>query len=44
MVGKLVGDGFQMPGVFLLRNGRIEKAFRHQTAADRPDYCELASA
>jgi peroxiredoxin len=44
MVGKLVGDGFQMPGVFLLRTGRIERAFRHQTAADRPDYCELASA
>ena len=44
MVGKLVGDGFQMPGVFLLRNGRIERAFRHKTAADRPDYCELASA
>ncbi|MCR9218541.1 MAG: SelL-related redox protein [Phycisphaerales bacterium] len=44
MVGKLVGDGFQMPGVFLLKNGRIERAFRHKTAADRPDYCELASA
>ena len=44
MVGKLVGDGFQMPGVFLLKDGRIELAFRHKTAADRPDYCELASA
>jgi len=44
MVGKLVGDGFQMPGVFLLKNGTIQRAFRHKTAADRPDYCELASA
>lgn len=44
MVGKLVGDGFQMPGVFLLRDGTIQRAFRHKTAADRPDYCELASA
>lgn len=42
-VGKLVGDGFQMPGVFLVRNGRIEKAFRHATAGDRPDYDELAT-
>lgn len=44
MVGKLVGDGFQMPGVFLLKDGTIKRAFRHKTAADRPDYCELASA
>jgi len=44
MVGKLVGDGFQMPGVFLLKDGTIQRAFRHTTAADRPDYCELASA
>lgn len=44
MVGKLVGDGFQMPGVFLLEDGTIKRAFRHKTAADRPDYCELASA
>ena len=44
MVGKLVGDGFQMPGVLLLKDGTIQRAFRHKTAADRPDYCELASA
>lgn len=42
-VGRLVGNGFQMPGVFLVRDGRIERAFRHRTAGDRPDYDELAT-
>jgi peroxiredoxin len=37
-VGKLVGDGFQMPGVFLVRDGRVERSFVHESAADRPDY------
>lgn len=41
-VGKLVGDGFQMPGAFLVRNGKIVSAFRHRSAADRPDYTTLA--
>lgn len=36
--GRLQGDGRQMPGVFLLRDSRIVRAFRHRTAADRPDY------
>lgn len=43
MVGKLVGDGFQMPGVFLVQDGRIVKAFRHETAGDRPDYDALST-
>ena len=42
-VGKLAGDGFQMPGALVLRQGRIVRAYRHQDAADRPDYCTLAS-
>lgn len=42
LVGKPVGDGFQMPGTFLLRRGEVIRAFRHRTAADRPDYCQLA--
>lgn len=41
-VGRLHGDGFRMPGAFLLREGEIVRAFRHETAADRPDYCSLA--
>lgn len=36
------GDGYQMPGVFLIKNGEIISAYRHQTAADRPAYNELA--
>lgn len=41
-VGKLVGDGFQMPGVFLIQGDRILQSFIHQTSADRPDYVALA--
>ncbi len=36
------GDGYQMPGVFLIKNGEIISAYRHQTAADRPAYQQLA--
>ncbi|MCO6044183.1 SelL-related redox protein [Aeoliella sp. ICT_H6.2] len=42
-VGRLAGDGFRMPGVFFLYRGEIWSSFRHQTAADRPDYLELAN-
>jgi len=42
MIGRLVGDGFQMPGVFLIENGRIVQAFRHETVSDRPDYSAMA--
>ncbi len=27
-----------MPGVFLIRDGRILEAFRHGDVAERPDY------
>ncbi len=36
--GRVVGDAFQMPGVFVLHKGRIVRAFRHASQADRPDY------
>lgn len=42
LIGRLVGDGFRMPGVFLVRDGRVVSAYRHRTAADRPDYAGLA--
>lgn len=41
-VGRLMGDGFQMPGAFVVVDGRIRESFVHQTAADRPDYLALA--
>ncbi len=39
--GVLEGNGLQMPGVFLIRNGEIVTAYRHQAASDRPDYTAL---
>lgn len=38
---KQIGDGFQMPGLFLLRNGRVMDSYIHASAADRPDYDQL---
>ena len=42
-IGTLEGDGFRMPGVFLLDHGRIVSSYRAVTAADRPNYIDLAS-
>ncbi len=39
--GLLRGNSFQMPGLFLIRNGEIVRTFRYETAADRPDYAEF---
>lgn len=33
-----IGDGFQMPGVFVLHKGEIKNSFIHRHAHDRPDY------
>ncbi len=41
-IGALQGDGLQMPGVFLLHEGRVIGGYRHETAAERPNYTELA--
>lgn len=40
--GRFVGNGLQMPGAFLVRDGRIVKAFRHESPSDRPDYAGMA--
>ena len=42
-VGFIDGDGFQMPGVFLVYRGEILRGYHHQSVADRPDYARLAS-
>ncbi|MEX2590596.1 MAG: SelL-related redox protein [Chitinophagales bacterium] len=42
-IGKEMGDLKQMPGVFLLYNGEIKKQFVHSSAADRPNYLEMAT-
>ncbi len=41
-LGAVKEDGFQMPGVFLLRQRSIARVYRHRTIADRPDYLALA--
>lgn len=42
-IGRFIGDGFQMPGVFLVQNGSVANSFIHQLASDRPNYEELVS-
>ena len=41
-IGPLVGDGFQMHGAFVIRDGQVVASRRCDTAAERPDYAELA--
>ena len=36
-----IGDGFQMPGVFVIYEGKIKDAFIHRLSHDRPDYESL---
>ncbi|MBL7826574.1 MAG: redoxin domain-containing protein [Saprospiraceae bacterium] len=36
-----LGDGFQMPGVFVLFEGEIRRSFIHKHPYDRPDYEEI---
>lgn len=38
-----IGDGFQMPGVFVIDNGELKESFVHNLSSDRPDYLQLAS-
>ncbi|GAB5443038.1 MAG: hypothetical protein Fues2KO_33870 [Fuerstiella sp.] len=40
--GAFDGNVFRMPGVFLLLDGEIVRSYRHASAADRPDYVDLA--
>jgi len=41
--GRVVGDHTRMAGAFVVYKGRILRAFRHQTSADRPDYLALVA-
>jgi hypothetical protein len=36
-------DVRRMPGAFFIERGRIVRAFRHTTTADRPDYVSLCA-
>ena len=41
-IGLLAGDGFRMPGVFLVHRGAVVRAFVHRDAGERPSYADLA--
>jgi len=38
---RFIGDGFQMPGIFMINKGNMVDRFVHLSAADRPDYDEM---
>jgi peroxiredoxin len=40
-IGPTQGNVMQMPGAFVIHNGRILNEFRHKSSADRPDYVGL---
>lgn len=40
-LGNQLGDSFQMPGVFVIRNGEVVASYIHEVASDRPDYDQL---
>lgn len=33
-----IGDGLQMPGIFLLKSGEVIESFIHHSVADKPNY------
>jgi hypothetical protein len=41
-LGKIIGDSFQLPGVFLIHHSAVIKSFRHESVADRVDWVEMA--
>jgi len=41
-VGKVIGDGFQLPGVFLIHRSEVLKSFRHDSVADEVDYVQMS--
>lgn len=41
-IGTIGGDPLQMPGAFLVFRNAIVAAYRHESAADRPDYAAMA--
>ena len=40
---KTIGDGYQMPGVFVLYKSQILESFVHQMVSDRPEYDAMVS-
>jgi peroxiredoxin len=42
-VGLPVGDGFRMPGIFVIDKGIVVKEYRHRHVAERPDYQDFCT-
>ena len=42
-VGRERGDGFQMPGYFVIHQGKVIESYIPKDAADHPDFLEMAS-
>ncbi len=40
-IGTIQGDGHQMPGLFYLKDAKIERRFMYRTIADEPNYLKL---
>ena len=40
-IGKIQGDGHQMPGLFFLKDAKIVRRFVYKMIADEPDYLKL---
>jgi len=40
-LGKLMGDSFQMPGIFLVQNEMVKDHYIHKLSSDKPDYEKL---
>ncbi|MFZ4544697.1 MAG: SelL-related redox protein [Saprospiraceae bacterium] len=40
--GREIGDGFQMPGVFVLNNRKVISSYIHKYVSDHPDYISMA--
>lgn len=38
---KEIGDGYQMPGIFIVKDGKVLQSYIHNHAADKPDYQSL---
>ena len=43
MLGPEQGDGWQMPGIFIIKEGKIIDRYIHDYVSDRPDYVELSA-
>jgi len=41
-MGKIIGDSFQLPGLFLIHHSEMLKSFRHESVADEVDYVAMA--